>query len=64
MTQRKGNNGRFLTQLERAVEEVLTKESGATLAERIKAIEAGAKLLQIKHRITTGGEEKGYFDEQ
>ncbi|HEY1490222.1 MAG TPA: hypothetical protein VGF90_04210 [Verrucomicrobiae bacterium] len=52
-----------MTQLEKAVEEVLTKD-GVTPAEKIKAIEAGAKLLQIKHKIGTGGEEKGYFDEQ
>jgi hypothetical protein len=62
MTARKGTNGRFLTTLEKAVEDVLKAESGATPAEKIKAIEAGAKLLQIKHKIAGDGEEKGYFD--
>jgi hypothetical protein len=63
VTARKANNSRFLTRLEQAVEEVLKTDSTATPGERIKAIEAGAKLLQIKHKISTGGEERGYFDE-
>lgn len=64
MTKRKGNSSKFLFTLERAVEGVLAPDSVATPAEKIKAIEAGAKLLQIKHKIDGAGEdEKGYFDE-
>jgi hypothetical protein len=60
MTQRKGN-GRFLSNLEKAVEAVLNDES-ASPADRIKAIEAGTRLLAIKHKVGVT-DEKSYFDE-
>jgi hypothetical protein len=60
MTQRKGN-GRFLSNLEKAVEAVLNDDR-ASPADRVKAIEAGARLLAIKHKVG-GSDEKSYFDE-
>jgi hypothetical protein len=45
----------FLEILERGVREVLRAEA-STAAERIAAINAGAKLLMIRHRISESDE--------
>jgi hypothetical protein len=53
---------RFLDELERGVREVLNSKDGVSTAERLKAIETGAKLLMIRHRIEGAGEgEDGKF---
>ena len=53
----------FLTALENEVRELLLKNRDqVSTAERLKAIECGAKLLMIRHRIEGGGEgEDGKF---
>lgn len=50
----------FLSTLENGVRAVLTNEK-STAKERIEAINAGAKLMQIKHRISDGNEDPGSF---
>lgn len=50
----------FMATLEAGVRKVLA-ENDATAGERIAAINAGAKLLMIRHKIS-GGDEKGFFD--
>ena len=54
----------FLDELEKAVKDILTRsgENEVSTADRLKAIEAGAKLLMIRHRIEgTGETEDGKF---
>ena len=46
--------------LERGVRQVLADKK-ATASEKLAAVNAGAKLLAIKHRIE-GGEETNFFD--
>ena len=50
----------FLTVLEQGVRDVL-KNRKATAADKLGAINAGAKLIAIEHKIT-GGDESGFFD--
>lgn len=55
----------FLEELEKGVRDVLDAKDGVSTAERLKAIEAGAKLLMIRHRIEGSGEgEDGKFFSQ
>jgi len=58
---RKRLNGteKFLRQLEEGVKDVLAA-GDATKAERLQAINAGAKLIAIRHRIE-GGDDAGFF---
>jgi hypothetical protein len=59
LTKPKGNgDGTLMRQLEKAVRDVL-KDKDASAADKLRAIETGAKLLQIKHRISAGGGEDG-----
>jgi hypothetical protein len=53
----------FLKELQDAVTEILeSTKTDVSTAERLKAIECGAKLLMIKHRIEGAGEgEDGKF---
>ena len=53
----------LLTTLEQEVRNILVNGNGeVSTAERLKAIEAGAKLLMIRHRINGAGEgEDGKF---
>jgi hypothetical protein len=52
----------FLEELERGVREVLNSKDGVSTADKLKAIECGAKLLMIRHRIAGAGEgEDGKF---
>jgi hypothetical protein len=60
MSVRKGN-GRFLQNLEKAIEAILADDK-ANAQEKVKAIEAGARLLAIRHKIAVTPEEKSYFD--
>lgn len=46
--------------LEKAVRDVL-KDSKASVADKLRAIDAGAKVLQIKHKISGGGEDGGNY---
>lgn len=50
----------FLGTLENGVKDVL-KAKETTASERVAAVNAGAKLLMIRHKIT-GGDEKGFFE--
>ena len=50
---------KFLRLLERNVKQVLLAKD-ATRSEQLQAINAGAKLLAIRHRIE-GGEHEGFF---
>lgn len=52
----------FLNELQRAVRDVLNSKDGVSTAEKLKAVEMGAKLLMIRHRIDGAGEgEDGKF---
>lgn len=52
----------FLAELERAVRDVLNSKDGVSTAEKLKAVEMGAKLLTIRYRIDGAGEgEDGKF---
>lgn len=52
----------FLKELEKAVRDVLNSKDGVSTAEKLKAVEMGAKLLMIRHRIDGAGEgEDGKF---
>jgi hypothetical protein len=53
-------SGEFLKTLKNGVKDVLADDK-AEASERVAAINAGAKLLMIEHKIT-GGDEKGFFD--
>jgi len=55
-------DGMFLNELERAVRAVLNSKGEVSTTEKLKAIECGAKLLMIRHRISGGTEgEDGKF---
>jgi len=58
----KGLNGseHFLRMLESGVRKIM-RDPAAPPELRLGAINAGAKLLAIRHKIT-GSDEKGYFD--
>jgi hypothetical protein len=48
--------------LEKGVRDVLNSKDGVSTAERLKAVEAGARLLMIRYRIEGSGEgEDGKF---
>lgn len=49
--------------LEAAIREVL-KNKDTKPADRLKAIEAGAKLLAIRHKIEGGGDAGNFFTKQ
>ena len=53
-------DGDFLSILEQGVRDVL-KNRKTNAGEKLQAVNAGAKLLAIKHKIT-GGDEQGFFD--
>ena len=50
----------LMTELESAVRTVL-KDKEARRSERLKAIEVGAKLLEIRHKINGGDTADGSF---
>jgi hypothetical protein len=50
----------LMTELEGAVRAVL-KDKDARRSERLKAIEVGAKLLEIRHKINGGDTADGSF---
>lgn len=51
---------KFLKLLEDGVKKVLS-DPASKPGERLQAVQAGAKLLAIRHKIG-GGDEKGFFD--
>ena len=56
-------NGNFSMQLERSIKDILATPD-VSIDQKLKAIEAGAKLLLIRHRITGAageGEDGKYF---
>jgi len=65
MTAKKGAAGdTFLSDLEEGVRAIL-RDANASAAEKLKAIEAGAKVAMIRHRMTADdGDEAGgnFFD--
>ena len=53
---------KLLKELEIAVRKIV-KSPKTSNADRLSAINAGTRLLTIKHRIANGGEDKtGFFD--
>jgi len=55
-----GEDDAFLKLLEDGVKKVL-KDKDAKPGLMLQAVQAGAKLLAIRHKIG-GGDEKGFFD--
>lgn len=55
-----GESDAFLRDLEAGVRAVLSSKE-ASPSERVQAINAGAKIAMIKHKIS-GSDEKGFFD--
>lgn len=51
---------KFLDTLEEGVRKVLD-DSNSKPSERIAAIAAGVKVAMIRHRISGGGDEDGFF---
>ena len=67
MTELNGNgNGKeekddeFLKELEMAVRKIV-KSNKTSKADKLSAINAGTKLLAIRHKITGGDQDKGFF---
>ena len=58
----KPKDGAFLGQLEKNIRSILSSHD-VTIDQRLKAVEAGARLLLIRHRIegTTEGEDGKFF---
>lgn len=54
------SDAEFLKTLEDGIRKVLTDKK-TTAKERIEAINAGAKLMQIKHKISDTGDGAGSF---
>jgi hypothetical protein len=52
---------KLLKELETAVRKIV-KSPKTSQADRLAAINAGTRLLTIKHRINGDGEEKGFFN--
>ena len=52
------NDDAFLKEMEAAVRKLLKSKNKA---ERLSAIGHGVKLLAIRHKITGGDDEKGFF---
>jgi len=55
-----GQDTEFLTLLENGVRDILRNRK-STKDHKLSAINAGAKLLAIRHKLN-GGEEKSYFE--
>jgi hypothetical protein len=51
----------LLDEMETRLLEMLKKTTRLTNTERLKAIEAGAKVLMIRHKIHEGGATDGAF---
>jgi hypothetical protein len=56
-----GGGDGLLDDLEEAVRKII-KNRKSTKAEKLSAITAGVKVAQIRHKITGGEEEKGFFN--
>jgi len=50
----------LLTALEQGVRSILSNRK-ATRSEKVQAITAGTKLLQIRHKIKGGGDDGSFF---
>jgi hypothetical protein len=50
----------FLDELEAAVRKIV-RSSKASKADKLSAINAGTKLLAIRHKINGGDDDKGFF---
>jgi hypothetical protein len=50
----------FLDELETAVRKIV-RSNKASKADKLSAINAGTKLLAIRHRIQGGEDDKGFF---
>jgi len=50
----------FLALLERGVREIV-KNRKSSKGDKLKAIDAGTKLLAIRHKINGGDDSKGFF---
>lgn len=55
------DDDKFIEILEDGVKKVL-KDRDATAKDRLNAVVAGAKLLQIKHKISGSDGESNFFD--
>jgi hypothetical protein len=56
-----GKEDELLKELEMAVRRIV-KSNKSSRADKLSAINAGTKLLAIRHRILGGDVEKGFFD--
>jgi len=63
MTRNVQKDDEFFKLLEKGVRDVLN-DKDAKAADRLKAIEIGAKLLQVRYRIkgSEGGEDGSFFE--
>lgn len=59
MTTKSKKDG-FLTLLERQIREIL-RDKELSSVDRLKAVEAGARLLQVRHKIEGGEQIDGAF---
>lgn len=50
----------FMAELEQAVRKII-RSSKTSKADKLSAIGHGTKLLAIRHKITGGDEDKGFF---
>jgi hypothetical protein len=55
-----GKDSDFLAVLEESVRSIL-KNRKASKSEKLSAITAGVKVAQMRHRITGGDENEGFF---
>lgn len=55
-----GRDDQFLSELETAVRKVL-KSTKSKPADKLAAINAGVRLAAIKHKISNGEPEEGFF---
>lgn len=60
MSEKTNSDDEFLKELENGVREIL-KNRKSSKADKLSAINAGVKVAQMRHKITGGSDDSGFF---
>jgi hypothetical protein len=55
-----GSGDDFLGDLEQAIRKIITNRKSSK-ADKLSAINAGVRLAQVRHKVTGGDDDKGFF---
>jgi hypothetical protein len=56
-----GKGDDFLNDLESAIRKIITNKK-ASKADKLSAINAGVRLAQVRHKVSGGDSEEGFFN--